>query len=85
MAGARLTAAVAVAFRDPPRLTAAVVLHYLQDRTGRTALHWAAECNQVEAAKTLLEYGADVRAQECMGRSVVELLSAVLAAAAVVL
>eukprot|EP00878_Enallax_costatus_P003965 GHUV01004186.1.p2 GENE.GHUV01004186.1~~GHUV01004186.1.p2 ORF type:complete len:191 (+),score=59.06 GHUV01004186.1:313-885(+) len=44
-----------------------------QDRTGRTALHWAAECNQVEAAKTLLEYGADVRAQECMGRTAVHL------------
>jgi hypothetical protein len=40
----------------------------LQDKTGRTALHWAAECNQIEAAQTLIDYGCNVKALEGMGR-----------------
>jgi hypothetical protein len=40
----------------------------LQDRTGRTALHWAAECNQIEAAQTLIDYGCNIKALEGMGR-----------------
>eukprot|EP00879_Flechtneria_rotunda_P004851 GHRR01005125.1.p1 GENE.GHRR01005125.1~~GHRR01005125.1.p1 ORF type:complete len:196 (+),score=77.08 GHRR01005125.1:170-757(+) len=44
-----------------------------QDKTGRTALHWAAECNQVEAAKTLIDYGCEVQKLECMGRTAVHM------------
>jgi hypothetical protein len=40
----------------------------LQDRTGRTALHWAAESNHVETARTLLDFGIDLKTEECMGR-----------------
>jgi ankyrin repeat protein len=43
---------------------------HVQDRTNRTALHWAAESNHVETARTLLDFGIDLKAQECMGRSV---------------
>ncbi|GFH25437.1 predicted protein [Haematococcus lacustris] len=38
-----------------------------RDKFQRTALHWAAECNQVEAAEALLDYGCDVTACECNG------------------
>ncbi|GFH28405.1 predicted protein [Haematococcus lacustris] len=44
-----------------------------RDKFQRTALHWAAECNQVEAAEALLDYGCDVTACECNGRTAVHL------------
>jgi hypothetical protein len=40
----------------------------LQDRTGRTALHWAAESNHIETARTLLDFGIELKTEECMGR-----------------
>jgi ankyrin repeat protein len=42
----------------------------LQDKTGRSALHWAAESNQLEAAKTLIDFGINLLAMDSMGRSV---------------
>lgn len=40
----------------------------LQDKLQRTALHWAAELNHIEAAEALLDYGCDPLAVECNGR-----------------
>lgn len=45
----------------------AVMLH-AQDRLMRTALHWAAEMGHIDAAQTLLDFGADVKLKECTGR-----------------
>eukprot|EP00882_Tetradesmus_deserticola_P006660 GHRQ01007013.1.p1 GENE.GHRQ01007013.1~~GHRQ01007013.1.p1 ORF type:complete len:195 (+),score=75.21 GHRQ01007013.1:144-728(+) len=45
----------------------------MTDRTGRTALHWAAECNQIEAAQTLIDYGCNSSALEGMGRTAVHM------------
>ncbi|WIA13754.1 hypothetical protein OEZ85_007304 [Tetradesmus obliquus] len=45
----------------------------MTDKTGRTALHWAAECNQIEAAQTLIDYGCNVKALEGMGRTAVHM------------
>ncbi|GIL65032.1 hypothetical protein Vafri_18881 [Volvox africanus] len=40
----------------------------IRDKYQRTALHWAAEAGQVEAAECLLDYGVDPLATECNGR-----------------
>ncbi|WIA33907.1 hypothetical protein OEZ86_007006 [Tetradesmus obliquus] len=45
----------------------------MTDKTGRTALHWAAECNQIDAAQTLIDYGCNVKALEGMGRTAVHM------------
>ncbi|KIY92912.1 hypothetical protein MNEG_15050 [Monoraphidium neglectum] len=39
-----------------------------RDRLMRTALHWAAEMGHHETAKTLLDFGVDVRTSDCTGR-----------------
>eukprot|EP00775_Hariotina_reticulata_P002654 gene2655-2953_t len=44
-----------------------------QDKTGRTALHWAAESNQLEAAKTLIDFGINLHALDSMGRTAVHM------------
>lgn len=44
-----------------------------RDRYNRTALHWAAEMGQLEAAETLLDFGIDALAAECYGRTAVHL------------
>lgn len=40
----------------------------VRDQLARTALHWAAELGNVEAAELLIDYGIDVKAVECNGR-----------------
>ncbi|GLC36382.1 hypothetical protein PLESTM_000437500 [Pleodorina starrii] len=45
----------------------------LRDTLQRTALHWAAELGNVEAAELLIDYGIDVKAVECNGRTSVHL------------
>eukprot|EP00877_Chromochloris_zofingiensis_P009255 jgi/Chrzof1/4583/Cz14g19050.t1 len=44
-----------------------------KDRLMRTALHWAAEMGHIDAAQTLLDFGADVKLKECTGRTAVHL------------
>jgi hypothetical protein len=39
-----------------------------QDRLGRTALHWAVEAGQQEAAETLLDFGINAAVTDCIGR-----------------
>ncbi|GIL65030.1 hypothetical protein Vafri_18881 [Volvox africanus] len=45
----------------------------IRDKYQRTALHWAAEAGQVEAAECLLDYGVDPLATECNGRTAIHL------------
>uniref|UniRef100_A0A7S3QTA9 Uncharacterized protein n=1 Tax=Dunaliella tertiolecta TaxID=3047 RepID=A0A7S3QTA9_DUNTE len=44
-----------------------------KDNLGRTALHWAAELNRVQAAEALLDYGIDITIPESNGRTAVHL------------
>ncbi|MEW5306548.1 MAG: hypothetical protein WDW36_009004 [Sanguina aurantia] len=44
-----------------------------RDRLNRTALHWAAEMGHLQTAEVLLDYGCDVAALECNGRTAVHL------------
>uniref|UniRef100_A0A7S0S0X3 Uncharacterized protein n=1 Tax=Chlamydomonas leiostraca TaxID=1034604 RepID=A0A7S0S0X3_9CHLO len=44
-----------------------------RDKLQRTALHWAAEMGRIEAAEALMDYGVDVAAQECNGRTAIHL------------
>mmetsp|Transcript_915 Transcript_915/g.2452 ORF Transcript_915/g.2452 Transcript_915/m.2452 type:complete len:171 (-) Transcript_915:571-1083(-) len=44
-----------------------------RDNLQRTALHWAAEMGHIETAQALLDFGADVDAAECNGRTPVHL------------
>lgn len=39
-----------------------------QDRTGRSALHWAAESDHADTVRTLLDFNIDYKAEDCMGR-----------------
>ncbi|KAF5837726.1 ankyrin repeat-containing domain protein [Dunaliella salina] len=43
------------------------------DNLGRTALHWAAELNRIQAAEALLDYGIDITIPESTGRTAVHL------------
>ncbi|KAG2454810.1 hypothetical protein HYH02_000642 [Chlamydomonas schloesseri] len=45
----------------------------VRDKYQRTALHWAAEAGQVEAAECLLDYGSEPLATECNGRTSIHL------------
>ncbi|KXZ44726.1 hypothetical protein GPECTOR_63g51 [Gonium pectorale] len=45
----------------------------IRDKYQRTALHWAAEAGQVEAAECLIDYGIDQLATECNGRTAIHL------------
>ncbi|GLC37378.1 hypothetical protein PLESTB_001593700 [Pleodorina starrii] len=45
----------------------------IRDKYQRTALHWAAEAGQLEAAECLLDYGVDPLATECNGRTAIHL------------
>ncbi|KAG2495333.1 hypothetical protein HYH03_006603 [Edaphochlamys debaryana] len=45
----------------------------IRDKYQRTALHWAAEAGQVEAAECLMDYGIDAMATECNGRTCIHL------------
>ncbi|GIL93449.1 hypothetical protein Vretimale_12719 [Volvox reticuliferus] len=45
----------------------------IRDQLQRTALHWAAELGHVDAAELLIDYGIDVKAVECNGRTAVHL------------
>lgn len=44
-----------------------------RDKYQRTALHWAAEMGRIECAEALLDYGADIKATECNGRTSIHL------------
>ncbi|GIL50507.1 hypothetical protein Vafri_6684 [Volvox africanus] len=44
-----------------------------RDQLQRTGLHWAAELGHVDAAELLIDYGIDVKAVECNGRTAVHL------------
>lgn len=46
-----------------------------RDKYQRTALHWAAEMGRIECAEALLDYGADIKATECNGRTAIHLAS----------
>ncbi len=39
-----------------------------RDKIQRTALHWAAELNNIEVAEALLDYNIDPAATDCNGR-----------------
>ncbi|EFJ44495.1 hypothetical protein VOLCADRAFT_106351 [Volvox carteri f. nagariensis] len=45
----------------------------MRDQLQRTALHWAAELGNIEAAELLIDFGIDVKAVECNGRTAVHL------------
>ncbi|GFR40273.1 hypothetical protein Agub_g453 [Astrephomene gubernaculifera] len=45
----------------------------IRDSLHRTALHWAAELGHIDVAELLIDYGVDVKAVECNGRTAVHL------------
>ncbi|KAG2437503.1 hypothetical protein HXX76_006152 [Chlamydomonas incerta] len=44
-----------------------------RDTLARTPLHWAAELGNVKTAELLIDFGVDVKAVECNGRTAVHL------------
>jgi uncharacterized protein len=44
----------------------------MPDQHGKTGLHWAAETDQVEAAQTLLDAGADIEAKTSWGATALD-------------
>ena len=44
----------------------------MPDEYGKTGLHWAAETDQIQAAQTLLDAGADIEAKTSWGATALD-------------